>query len=730
MNIWVSYSRRDVEHLNTFVSEIMSYTSGCVNILSDKGLTLGRQFTKEIMGLIKSSDAQVLLVSPAFAESDYCELEMGVMLGLPPNQQKICPVAVTDFNLKNAQNDLKRILKVWTLRQLPDSTPSASGAGNKSPWKKIVLDLLQELNIKPDAQYLSLMNYRNEILDGRFVPFVGPECYGLREAWLPALPYILTRLLELEKRLERKHDKQYAIAVVKSRVPDIGVKQGNPDDPPEFVDLRVAIAEAGAAASRLLGRSLSNCDGLIDARYIGIKINASDVDAQILHKALTTATALAAVFPIERDCLNAQGGRLCLGANGISAKLAILQNSIFRTDISEERLAADESPASLELTLSQLEWLGDLLWHTMRFDVPVLPRTDELAFQLSVCQATKCFVRIPLGTAGVISAKSCPDAADISRRCVPRGHDLCMKLIYHQLDNLRKTNPPRQPTEFYRSIAKLIWQPFAVSQRGLIAAEKSAPSALALVDEGVSHDGRQPRYAMVVSVNIDVELEHCLRKVEYSVIYPVQRNDGKVSAWMLRIHIPRHESEFYLLSQTVEFEKEVRARLKGPLIVKLRGSPLHPLPSNGVTPSWIGKKNEEIGRGATLVNRLILSSLEYARELSDPNLGEPQCVKELLSQQERVLCFIGHPLDDPDGLLGIQRSVWVAATAGTHGELQAGSKISVGCYRHDGLGNAFLSGLSVAPLGIELDKVAEEINKIPNLKDLPDSERRKDEQTI
>ena len=726
MKIFVSYASEDLEHLNMFESEIKRLSPMPIEVLSDKLLGLG-EHKNDIFRLIKSSDAQVLIISRRFIEksNDYIEDEityiMGHLSSIVGKKRNLFPVAETDFDPKVCPEKLKTLLGKFTIINLHSNYPEIDKLG-ESQWKRVAQVILRKLDITPKED-LSLLDFKQAIHDGRFVPFIGPECYGLKEAWQPAFSLLHARLKELEDRLSRNRDKQFVRALIESRVPGFDSKkltqnEVTEDEKKEFINLRVAIVEAAAAASRILGRSLSQCEHLIDTRFFNIKINVDDEEVKILRRALKTAMTCAVDLSMN-DCLNQQEDRMCIGANGIASKLDFLQKVIFSSDTLDENISDDKTNASLVLTLPQLDWLNDLLWHTIRFDAPVLPRTDELAFKVSVCQATQCLVRVPLGTAGVISRKASPDDASMDRKSVVRGQEPCTKLIYQQLDDLQKTKFSRQ-SEFYRAIAKLIWQPFSKPQPDMsISGTRS--SSVEFVDEAVSYDGSKPRYPMVISVNMDEELERYLQNVEHSVIYPVQRFDGKASAWMLRVRVPNNEDKFYLLSKDAQFERDVKKVVKGPLIVKLRGSPLHKLPTKAPQP--LGKANEDIGRIAQLENRVLLSSLDYTRALSDlGKLGQPNPVRELLREEERVLCFFGHPLDDSDGLLSIQRSVWVAETACTAVEFPS-NRISVGCDRHDGLGHAFLSKLKVEPLGIDLNKVAEEINKIPGLVNLPDAKR-------
>jgi hypothetical protein len=175
--------------------------------------------------------------------------------------------------------------------------------------------------------------------------------------------------------------------------------------------------------------------------------------------------------------------------------------------------------------------------------------------------------------------------------------------------------------------------------------------------------------------------------------------------------------------------------LLGPLVVKLRGAPSHPIPNPLTFEELSGGAEARVSQNGTFHHRILLSSLDFARQVS---LGEslPECIRDLLREEDRVVCFLGHALDDPDSLLGLQAHVWVSSSPdgwrpiSPHEVSQQptgksteevprteGKECGVGveCTRADGFEQEFLSGLGIRSLPMRLSEVASEIQKVPGL---------------
>lgn len=728
--IWISYAGKTLTQLNSLVDAFKDNWPDKVEIRIAPNYDSGERFADRIYDDISSSDAQILLLSPFFDKRKWCRMEVAWIKSLPAEQKRIFPFVVVNYEAEQITKGLSEILETTQVGRVSGVTCLKYGNSREYSYKDFAKLVLEKLGIELEDQETpkdnhSIKSFLRNIINGEFTPFIGPDCYGLQEEWRPEIPTLQTRLKQLEDGLDET-ERNFAKAVVASRVPCFGAQQdqqntrtSRPPDLPSLIELLIAITKAGAAASRLIGRSLSKGEALIDSRYFSISFKAEEEkalkeessprkDIRILRESLATAELKASEIINESYCLAKQPIQMCLGSTGIARKIGLLRNFIFGTDTTE----ANSYPAETNLTLSQLDWLGDLLWHTMRYDIPVLLRTDELAFQISVCKSSECPTRVPLGTAAVIS---------------DNGQVQCTGFIHtHLSSSVGEVVGRRKASSFYHAIAKILWQHCDEIEIERTASTDKGNGSAELAFKHITEVGCYP---MAVSVNIDSELESCLETVPYSVIYPV-KSSGGIDAWMLRIHEPNKKETRWLLKPDVSFEKIVRKTLRGPLILKLRGSPLE---KDHSSIAWLGINYDDpkqvnsapFDRTETVSPRLILSSLDYFRGLSAPDMGAPACLKEQLGLPSRVKCFFGYPLDDPDCLLGIQRGVWVAEHTDEKDD-DSKKSLSVGCKRNDGLGNALLSGLRVEPLHIELENVADEISRMKELKDLPVWRREND----
>jgi hypothetical protein len=431
-------------------------------------------------------------------------------------------------------------------------------------------------------------------------------------------------------------------------------------------------------------------------------------------------------------------------------------------DIQPQYSEATIRPA--EMSLSQLEWVGDLLWHTMRFDAPMFPSPEDFAFQLSICGGTPCVSRIPLGI--VTAAFPKQEKRNSCTRAMFRHYD------GYLAQRIRNKGEP----SFYEQIAKLIWQRTLERSRHDTGPQPTRSEVEETVLSCVSDKGQRLAKPMAITSNLDNEIERNLEtaQVPFYVLFPVtyrepQKNEQDDNpAWMLREELPGKKARSYYISRSVPFASiaaklnrlrggtdppEIAGCLAGPLVVKLRGSPVHDLPgSNDFIQILETEKNEGINRSqehevdgidndAIFNHRILLSTVDFCREIWS-NEGLPQLVKDLLRESDRNLCYLGFPLDDPDGLLGLQPHIWITnshSVLDTEGLLDSQgqsldkkarqtkvkkTRIGVGCLRNDGLGPAILKELQISVLPIALDEVAKEIKKVPGLLG-PESEKRK-----
>ncbi len=797
MKIWVSYAHDDRPHLRILESKVKEESrSFSAEFLSDVRLRLGDKWNEEIMSYIDSADAVVLLVSDHFMNSPYCNRELKYIRGTEKFSGRVFAILLDKGPWANETPEFRALRKEVHLLDL--QADSMTGRA-ENLWQSVAERLVEE-GLRPIAirtgglERTSFAAYQTQIMDGTFTPFIGPLCYDMRENYERALPHLRGRLKRLLGSLgvegQDNRARLYAASIAESRIPDLRDREpaATVTEPSNFIEFQKAVARLGAAAAALFGNALGpQCKGVTDARRYRILLDNRDSGVRDFAGLLVEAAVLAHKVPLEETCLNERQARGCLGSSQIGQKLAILARCVFGSHIPipenqdqllmewqtlfEKCLATAQGlhPVmrrhdSDSMTFSQLEWLGDLLWHTIRFDAPMFPRTDDLALQLSLCGPAECLARVPLGTAAAIFPGQEGRNSCSCTRAMVQYFDRC----------LAGREASKGRTSFHRAIAKLLWQTSikASVDDGKQPEETADP-------EAVARDLDQPAQPLVITSNLDNEIERNLKmaRVPYYVLFPVTcsepvRQDtqsGKwthhvSSAWILREEIPGREPVSYYLSRTISFSDMCQqlnssrgahhltgsaGRLPGPLVVKLRGSPLHDPPTEGnfeqlCIEKTDKKAHDDVKRNAHFGPRILLSSVDFYREISETG-AFPQCVKDLLRDEERVFCFLGYPLDDADSLLGLQPHVWFAQeqdaspdatqhegrkrlggagdghAAGTGG----GDRVSVGCRSDDGLGPAILEGLSVTTFAEpSLEDVAKSIEDVPDLLD-PDTEAGK-----
>lgn len=738
-SVWISWCHDEGvrKHVEALEKELRSNAAVEIEVSSSLRLK-DPSFRGEINKCIKKSSAYVLLVTKRFPESSEIDKELDqIRIYGAEEDREIFPLLVESCELPKAdggqKGNLQKILQ--DLEKQLDSlgnarSPQYNNVRAPLTYESMALKILDHFGImRKEKGDGPLFEYEDAISKGAFVPYIGPDCYGLRDEWEPYLETLGARLDNISKRFRvvsskdtLEADLEYLKAVVMSHNPDLCVRgelHGGPvageDASGNLFELRVAVARAGAAASRLLGKSLSRCKGLIDAKaYRVIITEMNDPDVLLLREELESAQQYAKGCAPQDFCSGYGGSsKGCMGSHHIAAKLELFLRAVFKSQ--EEGGHAVE----VRLSLSKLDWLGDLLWHMMRFDLAIFPKPEEIDFCLALCQKTKVFTRIPFGTTAAIwTAEGNGTDANPGER--PLTVAQCSEFMHVKLCDLKGTGS----TKFYRAISKLLWNSYSLYQKkqastgdggydpapyrqagktagaGGVAA---APSGTAAAENG------KVLYPIAVSMNFDEEIENCLSKAMYSVLFPVRVKNQRATQWLLRVH-EKGKDTYYAFPMETLSDTDVNKYLRGPLIVKYRGSPLHQVRVRKI--ERIGPAmNSELRTSAE--NRLLLSSLDFMQELSTANLGEPQWLKQQLDDPSRVKCFLGYPLDDIDGILGIQRNVWVEEPQEVEEE-----RVSIGCKHRDGLDHELLTGLRVKPLSLDLNDFAAEVNKFREYEDI------------
>jgi len=196
-------------------------------------------------------------------------------------------------------------------------------------------------------------------------------------------------------------------------------------------------------------------------------------------------------------------------------------------------------------------------------------------------------------------------------------------------------------------------------------------------------------------------------------IFNSQHKESRV-AWLLQVYDKElksiNKNKYYLVGVDNANPAAILKKIKGPLIVKMRGS-VGEMPSDDLLPPVISAVEHAFFPDSLSSNPLI-SSLDFLRQALGLKIVEPNFLNAQLSHHNRIFGYFGYPLDDFDGLFGFQRNVWIVSNEKESNSNPKNSKISVGCVREDGFTDAFLNAMNVSPLIEDMDGVAIEIDAI------------------
>lgn len=261
------------------------------------------------------------------------------------------------------------------------------------------------------------------------IPFLGPECGRVGLERSPTTSVIRARVAEVARQLPRETE-QYLNEVVIERLPDSDdvtpVPPGLEDD--DYYAFLVQVVQLGMSATQLFTSMISHAgsavvdwrrheetmwlewprDELVEAfepdrtatqpgaetglpnpgieggsgierilsTYVHSLEGALAVAERLQQRARTASTR------DQRTLGDGFDDHLwqLFGADGIVAGLRSIEHST----ITGSDPAKHQGPTTVTLRGEQVEWLTSLVWHVLRFDVPLYPSADELAFQLSM----------------------------------------------------------------------------------------------------------------------------------------------------------------------------------------------------------------------------------------------------------------------------------------------------------------------------------------------------------
>lgn len=357
------------------------------------------------------------------------------------------------------------------------------------------------------------------------------------------------------------------------------------------------------------------------------------------------------------------------------------------------------SPSFGKLRLDAIQWMSDLLWYTVRYWVPWYPTTAELGFELSLVvrdgpprRADLAQAAQALENRGGLNSDDRAGAKELAAR-------VGSLVTYCETVQERKESPDWQTKAFYYAIAAVVQYQYEKYKASIdaVASQRPLKDRFKASDTAESH-AKIP-VPLVFTTNFDRALEKVLEDNDlcFHTVFPVLRGepedrDSGAPIWMIRTQYPKSEHR----TSTTEVWTSIcedtvpRGPFKGPIIVKLHGSPSLPL-EDLAQQHWI-----------------VLSETGYLDSFCEGFKVPPWLARQLSSQERagssmkeapRSLWFLGYSISDWNVRLRLYEH------CNEHRRLRGGRRSTVGrpadVYRTAILGR------------LEVDQCEGDLNELP-----------------
>jgi hypothetical protein len=335
------------------------------------------------------------------------------------------------------------------------------------------------------------------------------------------------------------------------------------------------------------------------------------------------------------------------------------------------------------IRLDELAWIEDLVWYTLRYDIPMYLDSNELTFRLSLDPRIEELRRSELAQVA--------EHQRMNKKLPP--YDQMIKHLAENLYFCAKNNP--HIPKFHRAMAATLWYEFEEYQkRGteLLSSDYMETD----MQDAINYS----MLPLVITTNYDSLIEgafHWLHK-SYEVVYPVWRfqqfadNPSQSPDWYNRTYTYTGlYGDGYEASEPKDCSKTLRKDLKfkGPIIVKLHGSPLEPLPKT--------EKFRVIQHAITLTESDYLSTIVQA---SQSPAVYPTWIEEFLQEKNNSAWWLmGYNDDDWFAHLRIYKYL-------SYLEIPSRNAISL-AETFDPVRSAFLDTQKVRKVQLDLDLVAD-----------------------
>ena len=294
-------------------------------------------------------------------------------------------------------------------------------------------------------------------------------------------------------------------------------------------------------------------------------------------------------------------------------------------------------PNIVEIKFKHIEWINNLLWHTLRFDLNMYPTTQELSFQISLWESALPPRKVPLSLAAFVQ----------SENYLPNLLDVWFKYYEKQYSI---------PSQFYLALAGTLYSMHIKSSKYIDSRREYQ----------LRGDYTNEDVPIMYSTNYDYEMERAFNMLckynygGYHVVFPaiiILRGEYEdIHAWAMFTRIYRVDKEFpedHL--EILDPNANIAPSILGPVIVKMHGSPLHRLPRvvNEINiPDIV--INVDITNVVTIVHRVVISEKDYLDDIAstisksrEHGIKLPEWLANIFKGTKgKELFFLGYSVSD------------------------------------------------------------------------------------
>ncbi len=481
---------------------------------------------------------------------------------------------------------------------------------------------------------------RDSVLEGKFMPFLGAGASSLRPTDRRSAPWnkVSARVVKLLGSLEDEGEKKYLRTQAQAHDIDMTKQTGDLVYRPQIANdllfqLQKSLVRLGSRLVELFGQEMVRGRHCV-AELVEYQVDVTSSDRAALLELWLDADDAAAelVHALRTNSQQVEEETEILGARSIYEKL-LLFTCRMRVRKGKElpslarRLAKHQknlqdldllicSSLRPTLRLDELAWLEDLLWHTLRYDIPAYPTVAELTFRLSLTAATALVHRGELTQVAEL----------LDEKALEATIKQWIRFCEVRTPSLRR---------FHLSIAAALLCEYSCYDK----------------------EAEIPRVPVAFTTNYDQAIEKALDRLAHSgdtyhVVFPVyvtlgaSKKSNTSPTWVgysvrFKSDGSRSESElFNCRDWTIGFLQDF---IKGPIIVKLHGSPLVDLPANPNVQEVLD--DGKLISYKEIKHMIILSESSYLRAIVEQR-KYPKWIEETLKAPNRDLWFLGYSISD------------------------------------------------------------------------------------